>query len=90
MYGLETDGALAMTLTQIGTNLYNYLLKPLGIIAVMFLILLGVSKLWDPDWNIAIKITMIIVVFVTELACVFVLPFDIGKEARALFGRIWG
>lgn len=90
MYGMDTGVSAAMTLTQFGEKLYNYIALPIGIIAIMFLILFGVSKVWSASWNIGIKITMILVVFVVELAAVFVLPFGIGSEARNLFSKLWG
>jgi len=89
MYGLKTNEGCAMTMREFGDKLYKYVAEPIGIMFVMFGILLGVSKFWDKSWNLAIKITMILVIFVVELACVFVLPFGIGKEARSLFGKIF-
>ena len=89
MQGLDVAPTVAMTLREFGEKLYEYVALPIAIIFVMFAVLLGVSKVWDPKWNMGIKTTMVIVVFIVELACVFVLPFGIGAEARNLFGKIF-
>lgn len=61
----------------------------IGLLFVMFVVLMGVTKLWDKSWHTSVKATMAIVVFSTQIGCMAVMPFGIGAAAMNVFSGIW-
>lgn len=77
-----------MDLGDIIAKMWNEFSQLLGVLIIMFLIVIGVGKTWDKAWHPAIKITMVLVVFIVEMSCIFVLPLDIGKNVRDTVGNL--
>ena len=61
----------------------------IGLLFVMFVVLMGVTKLWDNSWHTSVKVAMALVLFSVEIGCMAVMPFGIGKAAMGVFTGIW-
>jgi len=79
---------MVWSLEEMGEALWNEFAPMIGVLFVMIAVVIGVGKIWEKSWNLAIKCIMVLVVFIVEMACICVMPLDIGKRARELFGNI--
>lgn len=79
--------ANALSLEDFGQAIWDVAAPFIGILAIMFIIIIGIGKLWQPNWNPAIKVIMVLVVVIVELACLSVLPI-VGVNVQEVFGKI--
>ena len=60
------------------------------ILLTMGLVTFAVGKLWDKDWHMLIKVSMLFVVFVVNMGAIAVMPGTIGSNFRSLWGKLFG